>query len=295
MIATLRDAWDRVWFRPADPLALIAARVVVCLQALWILLSRPDLPDLARWPAEFWVLVGSVPPARFGIMGLPVAAEWGLFVVLHVSLLAALLGLRCRLSCLVAAVLLYHFAPFEEILAGMPHTAFGGLTLPTMALFVLAFAETPRRRAPASPEYRWPLALIQLLLAFHYFFPALAKLRFSGPGWFTADNLHYYVLGNQTLTAAPLALWVASRPMVCGAIAAGTLFLEFLSPLVVVSTRFAQVFVVAALAFHAGILLVIGYFYPSLPLLLLLVDWDGLSRRRRGQWSPGAPSPDPPR
>ena len=33
-------------------------------------------------------------------------------------------------------------------------------------------------------------------------------------------------------------------------------------------------FVPAALAFHLGIVLVIGYFFPSLPLLLLLLDWD---------------------
>ncbi|HET7294521.1 MAG TPA: hypothetical protein VFM88_19000 [Vicinamibacteria bacterium] len=279
MKAALRDAWDRVWFRPAGPMALIAARVLVCVQALWILLSRPDLPDLARWPEEFWVLAGQMLPVRFGIVGLPPAAEWGLFVVLHLSLVAALLGLWCRLSCLVAALLLYHFAPFEEILAGMPHTAFGGLTLPTMALFVLSFAEAPRHRGPASPEYRWPLALIQLLLAFHYFFPALAKLRFSGLDWFTAENLHYYVLGNHAVTAAPLALWVARQPALCAALATGTLLLEVCAPLVVVSTRFAHAFLAAALAFHTGILLVIGYFFPSLPLLLLLVDWDSLGRR----------------
>jgi len=271
--------WERVWYRPAHPLCLTATRAIVSLQALWILLSRPDLPTLARWPAEFWVLCGRALPARFGILGLPYAVEQGLFLVLHASLLAALLGLRPRLSCLVSALLLYHFAPFEEVIAGMPHTAFGGLTVPVLALFVLSFAEAPRSGDAPSPEHRWPFALVQLVFAFSYFFPTLAKLRFSGADWYTAENIRYYALGNSTLTGAPLALWVAERPLVCGAIALGTLALEGLSPLVVLSPAVAMAFIPAALAFHIGIVLVIGYFFPSLPLLLLLLDWDGIGRR----------------
>ena len=271
--------WDRVWFRPAHPLCLIATRVIVSLQALWILLSRPDLPDLVRWPAEFLVLSGRALPARFGIGVLPAAAEPALFVVLHAALLAAAAGLWPRVSCFVSASLLYHFAPFEEVVAGLPHTAFGGLTVPVLALFVLSFAEAPRRGAAPSAEYRWPFALVQLLFAFSYFFPLLAKLRFSGPGWFTAENIRYYALGNLGVTGAPAAAWVAERPLVCGAIALGTLALEGLSPLVVLSPAAAMAFVPAALVFHVGIVLVIGYFFPSLPLLLLLLDWDRIGRR----------------
>ena len=54
---------------------------------------------------------------------------------------------------------------------------------------------------------------------------------------------------------------------------------EALSPLVVVSSRFALAFVPAALVFHLGIALVIGYSFPSLPLLLLLLPWDAIGRR----------------
>jgi hypothetical protein len=272
--------WERAWFRPAHPLCLTATRSILCLQALWILLSRPDLPDLARWPVEFWVLSGRSLPARFGIVRLPVVAERGLFLVLHASLVAALAGLRPRLACLVSGLLLYHFAPFEEVIARMPHTAFGGLTVPTLGLIVLSFAESPPRGAAPSAEYRWPFALVQLLFAFGYFFPTLAKLRFSGPGWFTAENIRYYALGNLGVTGAPLAAWVAERPLLCGAIALATLLLEGLSPLVVLSPAAAMAFIPAALVFHVGIVLVIGYFYPSLPLLLLLLDWDRIGRRR---------------
>jgi hypothetical protein len=273
-----RRLWEHVWFRPAHPLCLSAARVILCAQALWILLSRPDLPDIARWPRPFWELVHPLMPLRFGL-GLPPAVEWTLFALLHVALVLALLGMRPALTCFLSALLLYHFAPAEEILAGLPHTAFGGLTLPAVGLFVLSFAPPGSRRGAPSWEYRWPFALLQLLLAFGYFFPTLAKLRFSGPLWFTADTIHYYAIGNYGVTAAPLALALAARPVLCGLVAAGTLALEALSPLVVVSSRFAMAFLPAALLFHAGIILAIGYFFPSLPLLLLLVDWDAVGRR----------------
>jgi hypothetical protein len=280
MRAAAAALWERAWFRPAHPLCLTAARSILCLQALWILLSRPDLPDLARWPAEFWVLSGRSLPARFGMVGFPVAVERALFLALHASLVAALAGLRPRLTCLVSGLLLYHFAPFEEVIARMPHTAFGGLTVSTLGLLVLSFAEWPSRGAAPSAEFRWPFALVQLLFAFGYFFPTMAKLRFSGPGWFTAENIRYYALGNLGVTGAPLAAWVAERPLVCGAIAAGTLLLEGLSPLVVLSPAAALAFIPAALVFHVGIVLVIGYFFPSLPLLVLLLDWDLIGRRR---------------
>lgn len=274
----LRRLSERVFFAPAHPLCLSACRVVLCAQALWILLSRPDLPDLLRWPREFWVLVDPWLPLRFGL-GLPPAAEWALFVLLHAALLAALAGLRPALTCFLSAVLLYHFAPFEEIVAGMPHTAFGGLTVPTVGLLVLSFARLGSWRGQPSWETRWPFALVQLVFAFSYLFPTLAKLRFSGPGWYTAENIHFYALGNSMVTGAPLALALAGRPMLCGAVALGTLLLEGLAPLVVVSSRFALAFVPAALVFHVGILLTIGYFFPSLPLLLLLLPWDAIGRR----------------
>ena len=97
--------------------------------------------------------------------------------------------------------------------------------------------------------------------------------------WFSADTIRYYALGNATITGAPLAPWVAARPALCGAIALATFLIEVSAPLVVVFPGYAAAFVPAALAFHIGILLAIGYFFPSLPLLLLLVDWDALGRR----------------
>jgi hypothetical protein len=276
-VKRLRAAWDHAFFRPAAPLGLRAARVILCAQALWVLLSRPDLPQLAAWPSAFWGVAPALLRARFG-MGLPAAAEQALYVLLHAALAACLLGLWPRATALLSALLLYHFAPFEEAIVALPHTSFGGLTVPVLGLAVLSFAPAPPRAAEPSSEYRWPLALIQLLFVCGYFFPMLAKLRYSGPLWFTGENIRNYALGNWGVTAAPLALWVAASPWAARVIAAFTLLLETSSPLVLLSSTFAAVFAVVAVGFHVGIMLAIGYSYPSLPLLALLLDWDRIER-----------------
>ena len=207
-------------------------------------------PDLARWPEEFWILAGRFLPLRFGMGLLPPAAEQALFVVLHGDApRRRFSALRPRAACLASAALLYHFAPFEEAIAGLPHTAFGGLTVPVLGLFVLglrrgsapAARAVIRRRAGPSPSS----SSCSRSATSSPPWPSCAS---PGLSWFTAENIRYYALGNATVTGAPLALWVAARPAACAAIAGFTFLLELLSPLVVASARFAMAFVLAALA-----------------------------------------------
>jgi hypothetical protein len=286
MTGRLRAAWEHAFFAPASPLGLRLARALLALHALWILLSRPELPSLASWPAVFWDGLPTGLAARFGAGLLPEAAERGLFVVLLLALLATAAGAWARAAAAVAGLLLYHFAPQEELLAGMPHTSFGGLPVATLGLLVLAFAESPRRGAPPSPEFRWPLAAVRLVLALAYFLPAIAKLRYSGPGWFTAENMAGWLEVNHALTGAPWAPWLAARAWACWAIALFTLALEALFPLAVFSRRAARVLVPAAAAFHLGTLLALGYFFPSWPLLLLFVDPERAARQASTESAP---------
>jgi hypothetical protein len=292
----LRVVWERLWFEPASPLGPIAVRTILAGHALWLLLSRPDLPEVPGWPAEFWRGVDPLMPLRFGIGLFPVAVERVLFAALHGTLVAALLGVAPRLACGLSGALLYHFAPMEEILVGLLYTSFGGLTLATLGLFVLAFAPAPRAGGAPSPEHRWPLSMIRMLLALNYFLPGLLKLRYAGLGWFTAENVRGWILLNYPVTGAPWALALAGSTAACWAVALGTLALELGFPLVLVSRRAARVLVPLALAFHAGIVWSLGYAFPALPLLLVYVDWDavaGLARR----WLSGgrvAPASGPP-
>lgn len=289
MTRRLREAWESSWHGPGRPETLTAVRVLLALHALWLLLSRPDIPQLAAWPREFWTPAAATMGLRFGIGLLPASAERGLFVVLHLALACSALGIATRAACAVSAVLLYHFAPFEEILVGMPHTFFGGLTVGTVGLGILAFADLPRRGAAASAEYRWPVSLIRLLFSFNYFSAFLAKLYYSGPAWFTGHNLHAWAVGAGTISGAPGARLLAGSAAACWAIAIATGLLESLFPLAVFSRRAALVLVPMAFVGHIGIVYTLGIFFPSFPLLLLFAEWPGSLAAR----VPAAAEPSP--
>lgn len=274
-----RERWERLFLTPAPAGGLVATRAAIALHSLWVVLSRPDLPELLAWPAPFFQDADPWLLRRFGIGLLPLAVERALYLLLHATLALAALGLRPRVACGVSAALLYHFAPFEEAIMGMPHTFFGGLTLPVLGLSVLALAEAPKRGA-LSPEHRWPAVLIRLLFSFNYFFAGVAKLRFGGLLWFTGDNLANWAIENWAFSGAPWALRFAESPLACWTAALGTGLLELLFPLAAFSPLAAAVLVPLALAGHIGIARTLGIFFPSLPLLLLYVDWDRLARAR---------------
>lgn len=257
--------------------------VVLALQALWILLSRPDIPRLASWPRPFFSGISKAQALRFGIGLFPESVEWTLFAVLHIALIAVLAGVTRRFVLFSAGLLLYHFAPFEEIIVGIPHTFFGGLTVPMLGLTVLAFAGMPTRRTTEwSPEYRWPVALIQLLFSLNYFCAALAKFRFSRLGWFTAENIRRWSIENWAVTTPPWSLTVASSPFLCWMIALSTLLLETLFPLCVVSRTARRILVPMAFFGHIGIVYTLGIAFPSILLLLLFVNWDWVALRLPG-------------
>lgn len=281
----LTEQWNDLWFRPASPLGLIAVRFIVAANALWIVLSRPDLPSLARWPAPFWVRVDRFLAARYFLL-LPAAIETVLYLVLTLALICAMFGLAPRLACILSGLLLYHFAPFENIIWHAMGPYFSGLTLPTLALLILGFAEVPRLDLERSPEFRWPLLLIQVLFSFNYLFAAISKIHTAGWDWVSAENLRGMAVTSITWESAPpLAAWVAARPTACWAIAIATMIAEWLFVIVPFSRRAAMVLVPIAFAAHIGIVLVLGIVFLSLPCLLIYLDWDSIERVVRSRFS----------
>src|SRR5262249_55542645 len=145
-------AWDRFWFRPEPAANLAAARSIVCAQALWILLSRPDLPQILEWPRAFWIGVDRAVATRFLLFDLPVGVERVLYGALLAGLAAGVLGFFSRAGAAAMAILLYHFAAFEDIFSSTGGPFFRGLTLPVLALVLFSAAAKPRRSAAPSPE-----------------------------------------------------------------------------------------------------------------------------------------------
>jgi hypothetical protein len=285
----LPEAWARFWHRPEAGRNLAVARILLAGSALWVVLSRADLPSVLAFPPEMWAGVSAERRWRFGLVfGLGV--ERALFGILPLTLLGALLGLAPRLCCLLSGLLLYHLAPLETVIR-TPNPYLRGLTLPTLGLLVLSFA--PRMGDlvlwPRGTEEKvvpgWPLRLIQVLFASVYFFAGYAKLLQSGPAWAAGENVRrYLLLLNQGLSSDPgstLGYAVAASPLLCAAIGLGGLAFELGFPAILFWPRLRWAILPLAAAFHLANSLLFRIFFQNVALLLLFVDWGALGKGRR--------------
>jgi hypothetical protein len=284
----MANAWDALWFVPETPHALAAARIVFALQALWILLSR-DIPALSALPAPFWSDVTAAARWRYVLWDGHPGLERGLEVLALAALAGAALGVRARACCAAAALLLYHLAPLETLFY-TPSPWATGLTIPVLGLVVLAAspcdAVLALRPSPAAAEpweYGWPLRLLQLFVAQPYLFSGWAKLVNAGPAWASAANMRaWLLLSNQddqlAVFTAP-GLWIADRPALCLAMGVAALAFDLGFVAAVFWRRARVVLVPAAVLFHLGVLFTQNYFFLSMPLLLVFVDWSAIFRR----------------
>lgn len=284
--------WDRFWFAPEPPVNLAAARIIFALHALWVLLSR-DLAATANLPQPFWTHVGWSDQWRFlefpGHGGL----EHALQMVAVLALVGVTLGYRPRLTSLIAAVLLYHLAPFETIYVHQDPLE-RGFTMSVLALTVLAFAPCadvwsvtnraarPKIERPAW-EYRWALMLVQLFVAQIYLFAGYSKLLLVGPQWMFATNQRlwflYFSQIDQDIVFSGFARFFADHLWLCGLVGIGAIALDLGFILVLVWPRSRRVIIPLAVLFHLGILFTDNIFFINLPQLLIFVNWDWLVRR----------------
>lgn len=278
MSGRVKRFWDDLWFASQSRFSYTAVRTILCLDSLWLLLSRPGLWRFAEWPALFRQPKYAQVLLRFGIFA-PPAVERVLYLLLFVALLAALAGLLPRMCCFVAGILLYHFAIFEEVLIGVQLNGATGFTVPVIGLLVLSFV--PERGKGPSSDYRWPVTLIQFVFALTYLLGGLSKIRFTGIQWYREENVADTMRLMATLTDAPWALATASHPVLVSAISIATLGLELLFPLAVVSRRARWILVPAAFVAHWLRTRIYGFYFMSWPLLLLFVNWEWLYNRVR--------------
>jgi hypothetical protein len=282
--AALRERWDAFWYADVPARNLAVARVLLAASALWIVLSRVDLPSLLAYPADFWAGVTPARHLRF-LLGAPLLVERVLYGALHLALLAALFGLFPRVACFASGLLLYHFAPLETLIrSANPYLR--GLTLPALGLLILSFAPTTGRvfgAASHEPAPAWPLRLVQVLLCQMYFFAGYAKLLASGLLWPTAANIRGYLLVlNQGLTTDPastLGYALAEHPAACALLGWAALAFELLFPLLLVSRGARLVLLPLAVVFHVGNAVLFRIFFQNVFLLLVFVDWGAWRRR----------------
>jgi hypothetical protein len=274
---TLGRVWENFWFREASPIDLIACRALVSLNALWIVMSRPDLPEVLVWPRAFWSSVGDPVRARFLLVSMPKAVETSLYLILIAALAAAACGFFPRVSCALAALLLYRFAPLELIFSTKSGPHFRGLTIPAVVLVLLACAEIPRGRDRVSREYGWPLMLARVLVANIYLSSGIAKLINVGPRWFSAG--YFQTLVNSMALPEFTAPWAhawANEPALGWIGAFGGFVLDFAILLPLFRPRTSWVVVPLLLVGHCFIWKVFGVIFLSVPLLLIFLPWSDI-------------------
>src|SRR5207302_9828671 len=139
-------------------------------------------------------------------------------------------------------------------------------------------------------RFGWPVRTAMVVIALAYFFAGFQKWRYSGLPWVTSDNLRWILYASSDSHKYPneLALFIAGRPLLAHAFAAGSLLLETCFPLVLFVRRLRWLFIPGAVAMHLGIQLAMGLDYSAqwLTLLIVFVDWPSLVGRLRHAVAP---------
>jgi hypothetical protein len=275
-----------LWIPRSGPVTLAAVRIVVAVQALWILLSR-DPAGSSAMPPVIWQGVTPVWRLRYLLVPRIPEIEFDLWVLAVASLVCVLVGFKTRLFGIVAGLLLYHLAPLQALL-NLTAPWGRGLTIATLALPILAcspcedrwsVARLLRRSPVREPQaYGWAVMLVRLLFAQIYLFSAVARLLRGGLEWASIETVrnHLLVFGlAEPSLDTPLDAWLIAHPAVCGVLAAGTLMFELFF-VVAVFVRVTRLpFALAGILFHASLWLTMGFRFPNLPHLLLFIDFAG--------------------
>jgi hypothetical protein len=305
-ITGIRRLWQRAFFAPETALNLAAARVIFAMHALWVLLSR-DIPAMSALPPEFWENVSRFDRWRYLIFPAHASFEYVLQWIIVAALICAILGLVPRLACFIAGMLLYHLAPLETLYwTANPFQR--GLTISVLALLTLSFSRCGDAlrlggapKYEPSPDYCWPLRLVQFHLANVYFLSGISKLIRVGPSWLDPQNLREWFLlfsqQDQVIRESPifniLGPWFADHAILC-AIAGLYGVVANIAFVTTPFSRYARRFLVPdAVFFHFIVLFSMNIFWNNILQLLIFVNWSwlidwlrqGFSRGTRHVWA----------
>jgi hypothetical protein len=273
---------DRILFPRHAAINLAVMRVLIGCYAAWLLWTfrAATLQTCMNTPDRFFDPIGVL-----ALMSAPMNDR--LFHVLHDVCLALtvpfVLGLFSRLLAPVFAVLLLVVLTYRQSWGFIYHTE----NLVVLHVLVLGFSRSadvlsvdalvrrhaPRwlaaiaATAPALPSwhYGWPARLMILIMGVTYWVAGMAKLGTNGIAWITDAHLLDHI-GNNALRyllftdgASPLTYHVYAWPTgVWVALGLGSIALELLAPLAVLSGRISVMFALLLWSFHWGIRLLMG-------------------------------------
>jgi hypothetical protein len=287
-------AWQRFWFAPASAENLGWCRLLFFAGILWFLGKR----DFSGWGAVEPFYWNPIPWFRLLHVHQPspelVRTLQGIW---RIALAASCVGLFTRAATWVSFALGSYVLGLLYCFGGSGHSkaivvfAMGGLALSRCGDAVSLDRWLRARRGkpppPDSGDYRWPVRLVWVAMAFAFFGAGISKLRHSGLAWATSDTLAILLVrANYPLVRqanAPLTdwgMWLARHRMLCRAVADASLALELAFPLALFSRRLRPLLVAGAFAMQLGITVVMG---PDFDVFmwsyLFWVPWDRLVAR----------------
>lgn len=284
---SLRGALDDLLFAPAPAARLGIARALYCAGVL----ATTRKLDPAAWGEHLAALWDPITPWRqLGLTSPDPAVTAPLMVAFRASLVLGALGLATRASLALAAVLGGYLFMILNSYGKLSHTHH----IVPLILGVLALARSgdafsldavlARRRGAPPPaddgEYRWPLVGAQLVLALAFFAAGVAKLRYSPIEWLTGERLHE-VFSSRLLQRDMQALllsatrWFLEHPLLLALAGAGTVLVEALYPLALLSRRARVLLVPGAFGLQVGIDLFMGIrFYTFMVANVFWIPWE---------------------
>jgi hypothetical protein len=263
--------WNDFWFAPGSPVTLGLCRALFFgLLFLWMVTH--DFSPWGAYSQVFWMPIWLFD--TFHLPKLPASAIVVIQALWKCALLLSAVGLWTRVATTTAFVL-------GVYLMGLPHNFGQTQHFDTLVVFVTgamavsragdavsidALLARRRGRTPASDdlwEYTWPIRFVWVAMSLIFCAAGISKLRHSGLAWIFSDNLSLLLLRQQyhLSDGEPLTnwgIWVANHPLVVKTMAASSVAIETLFPLVLFSRIARFVLVPAGLAFLIGIRMLMG-------------------------------------
>jgi uncharacterized membrane protein YphA (DoxX/SURF4 family) len=284
------DRWNAYWFPPSTTLHLAICRIVaVAAQLLWFPPPLGENLNLIRKNTEFvdpQVLIRAIAAVVPRDVFFTTSTFTGLYWLMIVSGIAALIGLFTRVSLFVLALTVWIFVAHLYSYADVHHEA----TLFGIFLMSLAFAPSGdrlsvdalnrrRTRGQNSSSGRgltdmamWPLKLAHVLLALTYFSTGISKLAVGGLRWMNGYTLQDYTLNDAVSRGIPLGIWLGQQHGLAVLLSIYTVVFELTFFLSLFFPRTAPFFFLGGLFFQIGLYLTAGHdFFPHMVLLVLLL------------------------
>jgi hypothetical protein len=275
------DAWSaRALTDAAWPLALL--RIVVP----GVILVSPEL-YAARALVESSGRLGFAPEGLGLIAQLPIGPPLArvLLVIALSTAATAILGFWSRASLALltlSAGLLFSLSQRQGAVLHDMHLFWMTALLAASPCGDTLSLDAWGQPAPLpSRRYGVPLFFARVLLGLVYFFPGLHKLRLSGAGWMTADNVIHQMHAKWLEHGRLPVLRIDHAPLLCalGAVAVVAFELSFLG-LAVTSRRTRLLALAGGLAFHLSTQLF--FFIPFVSLWACYVALLSTRREERG-------------